>query len=103
MNEWRRLCGPIRLLMPAAFATRRTMRAAASRVIRSPLAPTNRGPSARSPMARSNARGAGSERDRDGLAALVVHDQGPMTALEAELFDVGAERLGDPQPVQSQQ
>ena len=36
------------------------------------------------------------EGDGDGLAALAVHDQGPGASFEAELFDVDAERLGDP-------
>lgn len=56
MNEWRRLCGPIRFVIPAAFATWRTIRAAASRVIFAPAGPRNNGPSSRSPMARSSAR-----------------------------------------------
>jgi hypothetical protein len=36
------------------------------------------------------------EGDGDGLAALAVRDQGPGASFEAELFDVDAERLGDP-------
>jgi hypothetical protein len=43
------------------------------------------------------------QRDGDGLAALAVHQQGPVSSLEAEMLDVGTERLGDPQTVQRQE
>ena len=48
-------------------------------------------------------RGARSERNGDGLAALAQHDQGAVSAFQAESFDVGADRFGDPQPVKCQQ
>jgi hypothetical protein len=43
------------------------------------------------------------QRDRDDLAALAQDGQGRMGPLEAERFDVGAQRLGHPQPVDRQQ
>lgn len=46
---------------------------------------------------------AGRERDRHGLAALAVHHKSAVAALEAELFDVGAQRFRDAQPVERQQ
>ncbi len=49
------------------------------------------------------AGGAGHERDGDDLAALAGDDQGAVPAFQAELPDVRAGRLGDPQPVQRQQ
>ena len=39
----------------------------------------------------------------DDLAALADHDHGAMAALEPECFDVGADGLRDPQPVEGQQ
>ncbi len=50
-----------------------------------------------------SARGAWGERDRHGLAALAVDDEGAVTAFETELFDVRADRLGHAQPVQRDQ
>ena len=43
------------------------------------------------------------EGDGDGLAALAMHHQGAAAPVEAELVDVGTERLGVPQTVQRQQ
>jgi hypothetical protein len=43
---------------------------------------------------------AGSERDGDDLAALAGDRQGPVAALQAQLLDVSAGGLRDPQPVQ---
>ena len=48
-------------------------------------------------------RGARRERDGDDLAALAGDHQGPVAALDAERFDVGAGGFGDPQPVEGQQ
>ena len=48
-------------------------------------------------------RGAGRERDGHDLAALAQDRQGAVAAFEAELFDVGAGRFGDAQPVECQQ
>ncbi|HEV2068599.1 MAG TPA: hypothetical protein VGR26_02255 [Acidimicrobiales bacterium] len=48
------------------------------------------------PLAHSEVDGAGGarcERDRHSLAALAVHDEGPVTTFETELGDVGAEGL----------
>jgi hypothetical protein len=56
MNEWRRLCGEIRLVIPARRASRFTVRSAAERSIRSPLLSTKIGPSTRSPTYGSSAR-----------------------------------------------
>jgi hypothetical protein len=47
--------------------------------------------------------GARGERDGDDLAAFAQHGQGAMSAVQAELVDVGVERFGDPQPVDGQQ
>jgi hypothetical protein len=47
--------------------------------------------------------GAGCERDSDDLAALAGDRQGPVPALQAQVLDVSANGLGDPQPVQREQ
>src|ERR1035437_6403933 len=47
--------------------------------------------------------GAGRERDGDDLAALAGDRQGPVPALQAEVLDVSASGLRDPQPVQREQ
>ncbi len=39
--------------------------------------------------------GSWGERDRDGLAALAVDDEGAVAAFEAELLNVGTDRLRD--------
>jgi len=49
------------------------------------------------------AGGAGRERDGDHLAALAGDHQGAVAALEPEVLDVGAGRLGHPQPVEGEQ
>ena len=43
------------------------------------------------------------ERDGDDFAALADDDQGAVPAFQAQLIDVSAGGLGDPQPVQRQQ
>ena len=43
------------------------------------------------------------ERDGDDLAALAGDGQGPVPAFQAQVLDVRAGRLRDPQPVQGQQ
>jgi hypothetical protein len=43
------------------------------------------------------------ERDGDDLAALAGDGQGPVPALQAQVLDVGAGSLRDPQPIQGQQ
>ena len=48
-------------------------------------------------------RGAGRQRDGHDLAAFAQDLQRAMAAFQAELFDVGARRFGDPQPIQCQQ
>jgi hypothetical protein len=48
-------------------------------------------------------RGARRERDGDDLAALAGDGQRPVPAFQAQLVDVGAGGLGDPQPVQREQ
>jgi hypothetical protein len=50
MNEWRRLCGEICLLIPARFTSRLTIRSAQYRSIRPPSTPRKIGPIVRSPM-----------------------------------------------------
>ena len=47
--------------------------------------------------------GARRERDGDGLASLAHDGERPMPSLDAEGLDVGADRFGDPQPVERQQ
>ena len=47
--------------------------------------------------------GSRGERDRDGLAALAVDDEDAVSSLEAELFDVSADRFRDAQPVQREE
>jgi hypothetical protein len=47
--------------------------------------------------------GAGRERDGDDLAALAGDRQGPVPALQAQVLDVSAGGLRDPQPVQREQ
>jgi hypothetical protein len=47
--------------------------------------------------------GAWRQRDSDHLAALAGDSQRPVPALLAELLDVSAGGLGDPQPVQREQ
>jgi hypothetical protein len=52
-------------------------------------------------MARSMARAVrGASWDGHRLPALAVHDEGPVSALQAELVDVGAEGLRDAQAVE---
>src|SRR5213079_700922 len=47
--------------------------------------------------------GARRQRDGDDLAALAGDRQGPVTALQAQVLDVGAGGLRYPQPVQGEQ
>ena len=56
-EAWRRVCGEIRLVIPARRASRFTVRSAACRSIRRPSAPRKIGPVARSPMAEIDALG----------------------------------------------
>jgi len=89
------------LAIPARPATLRTIRPTPCRSSRRPSAARNTGPSVRSPdgdVYRSG--GAGSERDGYDLAALAGDSQCPVPALQAEVLDVGASGLRDPQPVQ---
>jgi hypothetical protein len=43
------------------------------------------------------------ERHGDGLAAFAQHRQCPVTAFEAEVVDIDADRLRDPQPVEGEE
>ena len=47
--------------------------------------------------------GARRQRDSHDLPAFAQDPQRAMAAFEAELFDVGARRFGDPQPIECQQ
>ena len=49
------------------------------------------------------AGGARGERDGDDLAALAGDDQGAVAALQAQVLDIGARGLRDPQPVEGEQ
>jgi len=51
---------------------------------------------------RSVAVGGGRQRDGDDLAALTGDRQGPVPALQAQVLDVCAGGLGDPQAVQGE-
>jgi len=95
--------GPTRLTIPARLAALRTIRAAPCRSSRRPSAVRKIGPSRRSPIAGSIARGARGERDRDHLAALARDHQGPVAALDTKVLDIGARGLRHPQPIQRQQ
>ena len=104
MKAWRRVCGPTGLLMPALRARRRTIRQAAWRSSRSPLLSEEDRPL--DPFADGEIDGPGGsrgERDGDDLAALAQHRERAVAPFEAERLDVGAERFGDPQPVDRQQ
>ncbi len=48
-------------------------------------------------------RGARRERDDGFLAALAGNGQGAVAALDAEILDVGADGLGNPQPIKGEQ
>jgi hypothetical protein len=64
------------------------------------------GPSSRSPIADRQVNGTANpwcQRQGGDLAALAHHGEGAVATLQTERFDVGADRLGDPQPVQRQQ
>jgi hypothetical protein len=92
------------LLIPARRATLRTIRPAPCRSSRRPSAARNTGPSVRSPMARSIARAV---RGASGMVTtlpplrVIVRVRWP--ALQAQVLDVGAGGLRDPQPVQREQ
>ena len=104
MNACLSVWGVTALLMPARRATLRTTRAGAV-----PVQP----PSVRSQEYRpvssfpdgqvDRPGGARRQRDRDDLAALTGDRQCPVPTFQAQVLDVGAGRLGDPQPVQGEQ
>jgi hypothetical protein len=92
------------LAIPARRVALRTIRPAPWRSSRCPSGVRKTGPPVRSAMARSIARAVrGASAMGDNLAALAGDGQRPVPALEAQVLDVGAGSLGDPQPVQSQQ
>ena len=104
MKACRNVCGPTRLPIPARRATRRTIRPAACRSSRSPLASRKIGPSSRSPTAKSTARATrAGEWHRHQLAALAQHGQRAMAVFQTERLDVGTDRLRHAEPVQRQQ
>ncbi len=47
--------------------------------------------------------GARRERHGGGLVAFAGHEQGAMPTLQCQVGDIGAQCLGDPQPVEGQQ
>ena len=103
MNAWRRVCGPTRLVIPALRAMRRTIRPAAWRSRRSPSVPVKIGPFAAFTDGEvDGAGGAGRERDDHDLAAFAQDRQRAVAAFEAEGFDVGTGRFGDPETVERQ-
>ncbi len=91
MKLWRRLCGPIRLVMPAALARHRTT---GGGVPCHPLAVVSEEDGALDPLAHGEvdgSSGARCERDRHGLAALAMHDEGAVTTFQTQLVDVRPE------------
>jgi hypothetical protein len=82
------------MVIPARRAIRRTIRPAPCRSSCRPSAVRKTGPSLRSLMARSIARGAGCERDGDDLAALAGDHQGTVPALDAKRLDAGTGGFG---------
>jgi hypothetical protein len=103
MNACLSVWGVTALPIPARRATLQTIRPAPCRSIRRPSEARNTGPSVRSAMARSIARGARRQRDGDHFAALAGDGQGPVPALQAQVLDVRAGGFGHPQAVQGEQ
>ncbi len=104
MNEWRSECGPIRFRDPGALG--QPSHHPSSGVPGQALAVVAEEDRPFEPLSDRQIEGPGSawcEGDDDSLAALAVHHQGAVAPVEAELVDVGTERLGDPQTVQRQQ
>ena len=92
------------LPIPARRATRRTIRAAPCRSSRRPSPARNIGPSVRSPMARSIARAVrGASGMVTTLPPLRVMARVRWPRSRPRCLDVGAGRLGHPQPVEGQQ
>ena len=90
--------------IPARLPIEWTQRCAVRRSRRWPSWRTRIGPSPS--LADGQVDGAGRtrhQRDEGGLVALADDTQHPMSPLHAHVLDVGAARLGDPQPVQAQQ
>ena len=104
MNACRSVWGVTALPIPARRAVLRTIRLAPCRSSRRPSAARNTGPSVRSPDGQVDRPGrAGRQRDGHHLAALTGDRQRPVPALQAQVLDVGAGGLRDPQPVQREQ
>jgi len=104
MNACRSVRGVTVLPIPPRRAALRTIRPAPCRSSRLPSGARDTGPSARSPMARSIARAV---RGASGMATIVPplagDRQHPVPALQAQVPDVRAGGLADPQPVQREQ
>jgi hypothetical protein len=89
---------------PARLPIDATQRWAVRRSSRCPSRRRRIGPSWRSPMARSIVRAVrGTSGITAGLLPLPIDVQGAVTSFEAEILDVGAARLADPQSVQAPQ
>ena len=104
MNACRSVWGVTILPIPARRAVLRTIRPAPCRSSRRPSLARNTGPSGAFPDGQVDRPG-GARRQRDGhdLAALTSDRQGPVAAFEAQVLDVRAGGLRDPQPVQREQ
>jgi hypothetical protein len=90
MNACRSVCGLPCLVIPARRVTRRTIRAAPCRV----EAHAVRGEEQRPAGALADREvdcsgGARCERDRNNLPGLASDEQGPVTAFQAQVLDVG--------------
>jgi hypothetical protein len=97
MNEWRRRRGEILLVIPARRASRLPGAIGGVAVHPTPGGAQEDRPAGSSADVKIEGSGGG-RRQRDGglLAPLARHRQGPMTAPDVQVVDVGAERFADP-------
>jgi hypothetical protein len=104
MNACRSVWGVTFLVIPARRAVVRTICPAPCRSSRRPVC----GQEQRSVGVFADGQvdrpgGPRRQRDRHHLAALAGHGESPVPALEAQVLDVRAGGLGNPQPVQREQ
>jgi hypothetical protein len=96
MNEWRRLCGEIRLVIPARRAS--PFHGPVGGVAVHPSPGDNEEDRPGGPFADVEIEGSsGAWREWDGglLAALAHHPERAMTTVDVQVVDVGAERFAD--------
>jgi len=101
---WRSECGVMRLVTPAALATRPTMRAAPRRSSRVPFLVRSTGPGGSLTDGGADRPG-GPVGHRDGLdlAALAGELRRALTSVVAEVVDVEVTGFRDAQPVEPEQ